>query len=154
MQIKNHFSLGFFSVLVVFLMGCSPSTEIKKLSFNQSSTSSATSLDSKCLDTSTNPNPRPSRLCGESGYTYLLNTYIKKNCGNVCHTTGNDFSLAPFADTDAHLSYLFAVNYPNNTFEERFMQNGFVPGECLLKEGYSLLSDLREWSQNKNTTCP
>lgn len=89
---------------------------------------------------------RPTDLCGQPGFTYLLSDYFLKNCGS-CH--GNDDLASPHPDV-AYTKMLLV----NDEKLRQVVTNGqFCTGACRITPTSQTYLDIVAWQQQKSE-CP
>jgi hypothetical protein len=87
---------------------------------------------------------RPSSLCGRAGYSYLLATYVRPQCGG-CHYEGSAIHFNPFADRDDNLAYNWGSMMSAQLWTERVTKNPLIYSYCNLRSTDSIYKDLQDW---------
>ena len=118
-----------------------------RTSSGSSSTSSSTSSSSSASrSTEIATVSRPDTLCGEEGYTWLLQEYFFPQCGD-CHSNGD------FADRDPGVAYPRVLLIEDETMVGIITGGAYCQGDCRLEEGDSMLADIETW-QGMKESCP
>ena len=89
---------------------------------------------------------RPDRICGTAGYTYLLQYYLRPQCGG-CHDKNSVIHWNGFADPDVSTAIHFARYYLGEQplFLLRVRDNPFISQGCTLGTTDPVYKDIQEW---------
>ncbi len=144
MQLRKAFLLisGFF-----FFFGCSdPDVPTSpKTSGSKSSTPPVSQSINKWTIAP------PAKICGPSGYSFLISQYIGPNCAG-CHSPGS-FTKMPFVDTDLASATSAALGLGEARFLAKCIANNFCGPYCNLDPKGEVYSGILEWFGSPNV-CP
>lgn len=93
----------------------------------------------------------PSKICGPSGYNFLISQYIGPNCAS-CHSPGS-FTNMPFVDTNLASAISSALSLGEARFLAKCVSNNFCGPYCNLDPKGEVYSGIVEWFNSPNT-CP
>ncbi len=130
----------------IWLSGClgSPSSSVSENSSVQAV--SMADYPERCTIRPTTTPTRPDRLCGVPGYTYLLQYYLRPQCGG-CHDKDNIVHWNGFADSDVPTAMRYARYYlgEQQLFLLRVRDNPFISQGCTISTSDPVYKDLQEW---------
>ena len=95
-------------------------------------------------------NPPPEKVCGEEGYSYLMDEYLRENCVG-CHADGG-FAEPPMAAGDISVAYQAALFIPKDKFIESVTENRLC-GDCNLDAEGEVFKVLEEWIDSRFGEC-
>ena len=134
-------------IFTLLLSGCLGG-QTSAISLENASVQSApmNAYPTRCSIKPTTPPARPDRVCGASGYTYLLQNYLHPQCGG-CHSKNSVIHWNGFADSDVTTATHFARYYlqEQDLFFLRVRDNPFISTGCNLDASDPVYKDLQEW---------
>ena len=130
-------------LLALLIAGCAAQSTTSNKGLASTSGGARTNPPANCFTAGVS---KPAKLCGQPGYEYLLNTYIRPSCAG-CHFTGNSLGLTALADPDPSVAFSAGQVYSPDTWLQRTMHNPFINSECNLLASDGVYADLNTWLQ-------
>lgn len=87
---------------------------------------------------------KPASMCGQTGYNYLLKTYVRPQCAG-CHHTGSSVHYNLLGDDNDATAYKWGRLVSQALWNQRVSQNPFTYPECNLKQTHQIYKDLQAW---------
>lgn len=94
--------------------------------------------------------PRPAKICGESGYSYLMHEYLRENCIG-CHAEGG-MADPMLAANDLSSAYQAALFVAKDKFVESITENRLC-GDCNLNPEGEVFKAIEEWIDSRFSDC-
>ena len=95
--------------------------------------------------------PRPNQICGEEGYDYLHQTYLRRTCGG-CHYSGSFIHPNAMGDRDLTTAFNAGRALSKEAFLNTVLNGSLISPDCQLDPQMELYQDLEEWLDNR--FCP